>query len=643
METGNLGKNQGETRIPELFGAVEIQRCREGLLTGGLTYTAGLIAATCAAVYIGLSALSSAEGLAHPPLGQTAGMLALAGMAVFVIFAGLMFPLSRKTFQRLETALRSALQTWDKWPAVADPAHATPAVSAEHSLRSPDRSRDRAEEAVSTRSLRSSDVSPRPRAVIEDQDMRSSLALLTSIIDNLPQCVFCKDLDGKYSFANTAFRNRVGLPADKIIGQTDFASLPRGLADHEIDRRVVRGQSPMEAVIQEELPSGETHYLHVIRAPRFDDAGNAIGIQGMFWDITERKVAEQALARERDLLAAIMNSTMDNIYFKDRESRFIRINKTLAKLFGLKDPAEAIGKTDFDFFTGGHANEAFEDEQRIIRTGTPLVDVEEKETWPDKEDTWASTTKQPLIDSTGQVIGTFGITRDITNRKRSEAAFQRALSDVLDFVSKVSEGDLTLRAKEGDDTLGMVARSINKMLDRFSEMLANVKQLGLLVSSSASQILVAADEIANGSQKQTDETTSITSAVEEMAASMLQVSRNAEASATAAQRALYKAEGGAQSVQDASEAMERINSAVERTSEKMKMLAARSSEISEIMGLINDVAAQTNLLSLNAAIEAAHAGDAGAGFSVVAEEIRKLAERSANATRDVSKLVQGIQ
>ncbi|HWC76107.1 MAG TPA: methyl-accepting chemotaxis protein, partial [Blastocatellia bacterium] len=125
--------------------------------------------------------------------------------------------------------------------------------------------------------------------------------------------------------------------------------------------------------------------------------------------------------------------------------------------------------------------------------------------------------------------------------------------------------------------------------------------------------------------------------------SMNQVSRNSESSAEAARRALEMAEQGDRSVRDTSEAMSRIDSAVLQTSDKMRLLGVRSSEISEIIDLIDEIAAQTNLLALNAAIEAAHAGEAGLGFSVVAEEIRKLAERSARATRDVGNLIKAIQ
>ncbi|HEY6333416.1 MAG TPA: methyl-accepting chemotaxis protein, partial [Blastocatellia bacterium] len=474
-------------------------------------------------------------------------------------------------------------------------------------------------------------------------EITKSNALLSSIIDNIPQSVFCKDTNGAYSFANKAFCRSVGLSIDNVIAETELPGLPAELNDSSIDAKALTTGQPIELTVRDTNPDGTVRYLQTVRSPRFDEWGNTVGLQGMFWDITQSKLAEQALSRERDLLAAIMNSTTDDIYFKDSESRFIRINKAVAASFGLKDPAEAIGKSDFDFFTGGHANQAYEDEQNIIKTGKPIIDLEERETWPDKDDTWASTTKQPLVDSSGKIIGTFGITREITGRKRAEAAFQRALSELLAIVSTVSDGDLTCRNPEGEDTLGMVGRSVNTMLDRFSQMLARVKQLGISVSSSATQILVAANEIADGSRKQTDETTGVTSAVEEMAASMFQVSKNAEASANAARRALTMAQGGARTVQDASEAMSRITAAVERTSEKMRLLARRSSEISDILSLINDVASQTNLLSLNAAIEAAHAGEAGAGFSIVAEEIRKLAERSANATRDISKLIQAIQ
>jgi PAS domain S-box-containing protein len=121
-----------------------------------------------------------------------------------------------------------------------------------------------------------------------------------------------------------------------------------------------------------------------------------------------------------------MDNLPDVIYFKDRESRFTRINKALAKSFGLSDPAQAVGKTDFDFFTGEHAEQAFADEQEIVRTGQPVLGKEEKETWPDGHVTWASTTKMPLRDTNRNIIGTFGISRNITERKQAEQELRNA-------------------------------------------------------------------------------------------------------------------------------------------------------------------------------------------------------------------------
>lgn len=150
-----------------------------------------------------------------------------------------------------------------------------------------------------------------------------------------------------------------------------------------------------------------------------DNKGVFLSFIIMLLDITERKKAEIALAKEQYLMNALMDNIPDNIYFKDRESQFIRISKAQAKLFGLNDPLEAEGKTDFDFFSEEHARKAYEDEQKIISTGQ-LLSKEEKETWPDRPDTWVSTTKLPLNDKGGNIIGTFGISMDITVRKEIE-------------------------------------------------------------------------------------------------------------------------------------------------------------------------------------------------------------------------------
>ena len=150
-------------------------------------------------------------------------------------------------------------------------------------------------------------------------------------------------------------------------------------------------------------------------------------------DLTPRPAAKSAFGADGDLLDILMDNLPDSIYFKDAASRFIQINRALANRFGLSDPAEAVGKTDFDFFTAEHAQQAYASEQEMVRTGQPVVGVEEKETWSDGRVTWASTTKMPIYDKHGRIVGTFGISRDITNSREAEVKLER-ITRFLDSV-----------------------------------------------------------------------------------------------------------------------------------------------------------------------------------------------------------------
>jgi len=158
-------------------------------------------------------------------------------------------------------------------------------------------------------------------------------------------------------------------------------------------------------------------------------------VQAIVRDVTWRHEAKQALKKELFLINSLMENISDQIYFKDLNSKFIRVNNEVVRRFGLSSPDEVVGKSDFDFFSHEHAQWAYDMEQNIIRTGIPIIGLEEKETWPDGSVTYVSSSKAPLRDENGTIIGTFGVSREITKQKLMEEALQEkelTLSNISD-------------------------------------------------------------------------------------------------------------------------------------------------------------------------------------------------------------------
>ena len=368
-----------------------------------------------------------------------------------------------------------------------------------------------------------------------------------------------------------------------------------------------------------------------------DAQGNGVGFACVLRDITEREEAQEKLRQSEERLRAILSSLDETAIEMDGDGTYLNIwTKDESQLSRPKE--EMLGRRLEEIY----GSEFWQKQRPIIHKVLSTGEAESLE-FRNGAGRWFLSRMSPVSSSDGSFTSVCILNREVTSRRQAEEELQNHLQKFLEVASAVSEGDLTQRAHEGKDVLGQAVEAVNTMLDNFSAMLTEVKHIGLSVSSSATEILAASEQIAIGSQRQADEITNTSSAVEEMAASMTQVSKNADDSAKAARRALEMADNGDRSVRYTADAMKTIESAVLQTAEKMRTLGARSSEISEIINLINEIAAQTNLLALNAAIEAAHAGQAGLGFSVVADEIRKLAERSSRATKDVGSLIKAVQ
>ena len=220
---------------------------------------------------------------------------------------------------------------------------------------------------------------------------------------------------------------------------------------------------------------------------------------------------------------------------------------------------------------------------------------------------------------------------------------QEAIMRLLDEMGSLAEGDLTVKTTVSEDITGAIADSVNYAIDELRSLVTTINETSEQVSSSAQESQTTARDLANAAEQQAQQITSATSAINQIVSSMDVVSKDSAESADVAERSVKIASRGAEVVRETISGMDSIRDQIQETSKRIKRLGESSQEIGSIVELINDIAEQTNILALNAAIQAASAGEAGRGFAVVADEVQRLAERSTSATKRIETLVQTIQ
>jgi len=244
------------------------------------------------------------------------------------------------------------------------------------------------------------------------------------------------------------------------------------------------------------------------------------------------------------------------------------------------------------------------------------------------------------------LLGLVNINETKSRAKKSEeenSRNQEAILRLMDELGELAEGNLTINASVTEDITGAVADSINYTVEELRSLVRGINNATVQMDQAASEAGQVSDSLKLAARRQTEEIEETSAAVVNLAQSVQQVSGNAAEGARVAEQSLAAAEKGQQAVSNAISSMNGLREQIQETSKRIKRLGESSQEIGEIVELISDITEQTNVLALNAAIQAASAGEAGRGFSVVAEEVQRLAERSADATKQIAAIVKTIQ
>jgi PAS domain S-box-containing protein len=331
-------------------------------------------------------------------------------------------------------------------------------------------------------------------------------------------------------------------------------------------------------------------------------------------EIEERKRLEKALEEERNLLHTLIDSLPDLIYAKDTESRFIIANEAIVHLMGTKTLDALVGKTDFDFYPEELARRYYEDEQALIKSGQPLIDreepVEDQETGARG---WILTSKVPFLDSQGNIAGFVGIGRDISRHKQAEEELQR-LNQELEQGIKQRTAEL--------EALQHLMNRVTSIAEQLGDTSKEMTQISTQMVTGSQQTSQHVSIVSSSSQQISQYVGEVSDAIEELAANIQEISR---------------------AITDVTKIIANAVSIADTANTTISNLRTHSQEIGSILRVITNIAKQTNLLAINATLEAARAGDLGKGFRVVADEVRELSEETSISAEDIAHKIEIIQ
>jgi PAS domain S-box-containing protein len=320
------------------------------------------------------------------------------------------------------------------------------------------------------------------RDITEQKRIESILAyerdILQIFMDNIPDPVYFKDTESHFQRINQAHAQFLGVDSPQdAIGKTDLDfQNPKLARDFLLEEKKVieTGQPIINRVEFNTTKDGRPIWFSATKVPARNESGQIIGIVGVSRNITEEKQIEATLAYERDILQIFMDNIPDLVYFKDAESRFVRINQAQARFLGVKEPQDAIGKTDLDFQNPKLARELLMQEKEIMETGQPVWNSLEFNPTESGKPRWLSTTKVPAKNELGQTIGTIGISRDITEQKLADG-LEQSRRAMLENVIKL--GKILVEVNDINTTLEKIWHGIHDDLqfDRLAIFLYNAE------------------------------------------------------------------------------------------------------------------------------------------------------------------------